>query len=232
VTTDIASNLTQVRRRITLAAKRAGRDPAEVKLIAVSKTKPAAAVRDAIAARCHAFGENKVQEAEGKISEIGQEGAEWHLIGHLQKNKARSAVQLFDVIHSIDSPELVHRLERICGEEGKWTLDVLIQVDLAGEETKSGVAETQLQLLVEVLKRCEHLRFVGLMALPPFFDDPEDARPFFQRLRAIRDRLRDEGAFTAGDGELSMGMTHDLEVAIEEGATMVRVGTAIFGERN
>ncbi len=229
---DIAKNLTQVRRRITLAAKRAERDPAEIKLIAVSKTKPVAAVLEAIAARCNSFGENKVQETDTKISEIGRDKAEWHLIGHLQKNKARRAVQLFDVIHSVDSPELAHRLERICAEEGRPSLDVLVQVDLAGEATKSGIAETELQLLVEVLKRCEHLRFVGLMVIPPFFDDPEDVRPFFQRLRAVRDRLRDEGAFTSGDGELSMGMTHDLEVAIEEGATMVRVGTAIFGERS
>lgn len=230
--TEIAKNLTQVRRRITLAAKRAERDPAEVKLIAVSKTNPADAVREAIAARCYIFGENKVQEAEAKISEVGRDKAEWHLIDHLQKNKARRAVQLFDVIHSVDSPELAHRLERICAEEGKPSLDVLVQVDLAGEATKSGVAETELQLLVEVLKRCEHLRFIGLMVIPPFLDDPEDVRPFFQRLRAIRDRLREESAFNAGEGELSMGMTHDLEVAIEEGATMVRVGTAIFGERN
>ena len=228
---DIAKNLTQVRRRITLAAKRAERDPAEIKLIAVSKTKPAAAVLEAIAARCNSFGENKVQEADTKISEIGRDKADWHLIGHLQKNKARRAVQLFDVIHSVDSPELAHRLERICAEEGRPSLDVLVQVDLAGEATKSGIAETELQLLVEVLKRCEHLRFVGLMVIPPFFDDPEDVRPFFQRLRAIRDRLREEGVFAEGEGELSMGMTHDLEVAIEEGATMVRIGTAIFGER-
>lgn len=227
----IAKNLKDVRDRIARAAERANRDPKKVKLIAVSKTHPASIIRKAIAAGQTTFGENKVQEAEAKITEIGHEGIEWHLIGHLQKNKARRAVQLFDVIHTLDSPELAHRLERICEEESRDTLPVLVQLDLAGEKTKSGVPMTQLQMLVEVLKRSRRLRFDGLMTMPPFFEDPEAVRPYFRRLREIRDRMAEEGFFAGAVGELSMGMTHDLEVAIEEGASIVRVGTAIFGER-
>jgi len=178
------------------------------------------------------FGENKVQEAESKILEIGRDAAEWHLIGHLQSNKARKAVQLFDVIHSVDSIELAERLERICKEEEREVLPVLVQVDIAEEETKSGVDETSLPELVRYLKTCDRLRLDGLMILPPYFDDPEATRPFFKRLRDIRDGLRAQEAFARSSGELSMGMSHDFEVAIEEGATIVRVGTAIFGERS
>ena len=221
---DLTSNLAAVRERIVRAAARSGRNAADVKLVAVSKTHPAAILREAIAAGVTVFGENKVQEGESKIVEIGRDAAEWHLIGHLQSNKARKAVQLFDVIHSIDSIELARRLERICEEEGRERLPVLIQVDLAGEETKSGVPAGDLPELAGYLKSCTHLHLVGLMVLPPFFDEPEATRPFFQRLRAIRDEV-------IPGGELSMGMSHDFEVAIEEGATIVRVGTAIFGER-
>ncbi len=227
----IKENLKQVRRRITVAAKKAGRSPNDIKLVAVSKMHSADSIREAVAAGVTILGENKVQEAENKVPDIGRDGFEWHLIGHLQKNKVRKAVQIFDVIHTLDSPELAHRLARICEEEGRRQLRVLVQVDLAGEETKSGIAETQLPMLVEALKRSDRLRFEGLMIIPPFSDDPEETRPYFQRLREIRDRLVREGAFGGGVGELSMGMSHDLEVAIEEGATMVRVGTAIFGER-
>lgn len=216
---------------MTTACRRSGRSRHDVKLIGVSKTRPASAVREAIAAGCTVFGENKVQEAEGKIQEIGRDAAEWHLIGHLQSNKARKAVELFDIIHSLDSVELATRLERICIEVGRDELPVLVQVDLAGEETKSGISESDLPELVEYLKTCERLRFIGLMVLPPFFDDPEATRPFFVRLREIRDSLTADGAFINGRGELSMGMSHDFEVAIEEGATMIRVGTAIFGKR-
>lgn len=224
MSSELAGNLDLVRRKIASAARRIDRDPGEIKLIAVSKTHPLDLVREAIAAGAAAFGENRVQEAEGKIPELGREGVEWHLIGHLQSNKARKAIQLFDVIHSVDSVELAERLERICIEEGREALSVLIQVDLAGEETKSGIQESDLPSLITYLKSCERLKLVGLMILPPFFNDPEATRPFFNRLREIRDRL-------LPGGELSMGMSHDFEVAIEEGATMVRVGTAIFGER-
>lgn len=224
MSSELAGNLDLVRRKIASAARRIDRDPDEIKLIAVSKTHPLDLVREAIAAGAAAFGENRVQEAEGKIPELGREGVEWHLIGHLQSNKARKAIQLFDVIHSVDSVELAERLERICIEEGREALSVLIQVDLAGEETKSGIQESDLPSLITYLKSCERLKLVGLMILPPFFNDPEATRPFFNRLREIRDRL-------LPGGELSMGMSNDFEVAVEEGATMVRVGTAIFGER-
>jgi pyridoxal phosphate enzyme (YggS family) len=178
------------------------------------------------------FGENKVQEAESKIVEIGRDRAEWHLIGHLQSNKARKAVELFDVIHSLDSVELAERLERICMEEKRDTLSVLVQVDLAGEATKSGIGEVAFPELVHYLRSCERLKFDGLMILPPFDEEPEATRQYFRRLREIRDRLKEQNAFANGHGELSMGMSHDFEVAIEEGATIVRVGTAIFGERS
>lgn len=214
----------RVRERISAAAERAGRESDEIKLIAVSKTHGADLVREAIAAGSVAFGENKIQEAEGKIADVGRDAAEWHLIGHLQSNKARKAVQLFDVIHTLDSLELALRLERICIEEKRDRLDVLIQVDLAGEASKNGVPEADLNELAEYLRTCERLRFVGLMIIPPYFDDAQDVRPYFQKLRELRDRI-------IPGGELSMGMSHDLEIAVEEGATMVRVGTDIFGQR-
>ena len=221
----VAESLGSVNVRITVAAERSGRDPVEIKLIVVSKTHPPDVLREAMQAGASVFGENKVQEAEGKIVELGRDRAEWHLIGHLQSNKARKAVQLFDVIHSVDSMDIAHRLERICVEERRESLTVLVQVDLAGEETKSGIPESELPALIDFLKGCERLKLSGLMILPPFFDDPEATRPYFKRLREVRDRLLPGGA-------LSMGMSHDFEVAIEEGATMVRVGTAIFGERS
>ncbi len=222
--TEIQINLAEVRRRIEQAAVRAGRNADEIKLVAVSKTHPAETLRTAIAADITVFGENKVQEAEDKIAEVGRDSAEWHLIGHLQSNKARKAVQLFDVIHSVNSLELAERLERICIEDGRERLSVFVQVDLAREETKSGIAESDLPELVAYLKSCKCLMFNGLMILPPFFDKAESTRPFFKKLRELRDEI-------LPNGELSMGMSHDFEVAIEEGATVVRVGTAIFGDR-
>jgi len=217
--------------RIERTAKRAGRSADEIKLVAVSKTHPAAVLKEAIAAGAAILGENKVQEAEGKIAEIGRAPAEWHLIGHLQSNKARKAVQLFDVIHSVDSLELAERLERICIEQGRESLSMFVHVDLAGEATKSGLDENDLPKLVEFLRTCKRLRFDGLMILPPYFANVDDARPFFAKLRTIRDRLLSENAFSSSKGELSMGMSYDFEIAIEEGATIIRVGTAIFGER-
>jgi PLP dependent protein len=221
---NIAVNLRSVRERIEAAAVKVGRDPGEVKVIAVSKSHPADALRQAINAGCGLLGENKVQEAEGKIAELGRKAAEWHLIGHLQSNKARKAVQLFDVIHTVDSVEIAERLDRICGEAGRDSLRILVQVDIAGEETKSGIAEDDLTVLSDFLQTCRHLKFEGLMIIPPYFADPEATRPFFKRIREIRDNVIPGGA-------LSMGMSHDFEVAVEEGATIVRVGTAIFGQR-
>ena len=177
------------------------------------------------------LGENRLQEAEPKIIEVGRESVRWHLVGHLQANKARKAVKLFDVIHSLDSIALAQRLDRLCSEEQRDQLPVLVQVNLGGEETKSGVDEREVIDLVEAVEKCERLKLIGLMSVPPYFEDPEQVRPLFTRLRQLRDQLKSRGSFAGGFGELSMGMTHDFEVAIEEGATMVRIGTAIFGER-
>lgn len=217
--------------RIEAAAKRTGRPREAIKLVTVSKTHPAAVVRAAIEVGVSDFGENRVREAEAKIVDVGRDAARWHLIGHLQSNKARRAAQLFDVIHSIDSVALVERLDRACTDLGREELPILIQVDLGHEATKSGVAEAQLPGLVDAATSCERLKLIGFMTLPPFFDDPEATRPFFARLRELRDQYQSRSAFGDMRGELSMGMTHDFEVAIEEGASMVRIGTAIFGER-
>lgn len=222
----IGARIAQIRAQITAAALKCGRLPQEVTLIAITKTHPASVVRTAIELGATDIGENRVQEAEQKINEVGRNAARWHLVGHLQANKARRAVQLFDVIHSLDSLELARRLDRLCREEGRESLPVLIQVDLGHEDTKTGIEEDELSRLVDDMKELERIQCVGLMTLPPFFDDPEQARPFFRRLRELRDQV-----FGEQRGELSMGMTHDFEVAIEEGATMIRVGTAIFGQR-
>jgi pyridoxal phosphate enzyme (YggS family) len=221
---NLAQRLAKVKEQIRLAAEKVNRKPDEIKLVAVSKTHPAEAVKEAIEAGANVFGENKVQEAEGKILEIGREKAEWHLIGHLQSNKARKAVKLFDVIHSLDSLELAARLERICFDEDRPSLSVFVQIDLAKELTKNGIEEKDLPELVEFLRGAKRLKFDGLMIVPPFFEDLEKVRPFFRRLREIRDAV-------LPGGELSMGMSHDFETAIAEGSTIIRVGTAIFGER-
>ncbi|HEX8459015.1 MAG TPA: YggS family pyridoxal phosphate-dependent enzyme [Pyrinomonadaceae bacterium] len=231
----LGARLDEIRGRIAQAARRAGRAPEDVTLIAVSKTHAAERVREALAAGVSDFGENRVQEAEDKIEAVGGAGdaraPRWHLIGHLQSNKARRAVKLFDVIHTIDSVDLIARVERMCVEEGRAELPVLLQVDLAGEETKEGAPPERVPELVAKAAACTHVRLAGLMTLPPFHEDPERVRPYFRRLRELRDRLHAEGAFSVGRGELSMGMSHDFEVAIAEGATLVRVGTAIFGAR-
>lgn len=224
---DLRGRLAEIRGKIERAAKNAGRNPNEIRLVAVSKTHGVEVLQAAIQAGATDFGENRVQEAETKIEEIGRNRATWHLIGNLQANKARKAARLFDLIHSLDSVDLAQRLERICAETGRERLDVLIQVDLAGEKTKSGAAEKDLPALVEYSRGCRHLKLKGLMIVPPFFADAEKVRPFFRRLREIRDDV-----FAAEPAELSMGMSHDFEVAIEEAATIVRVGTAIFGERS
>lgn len=227
----LRQRLQDVRARIEAAARRSQRDPAAIRLIAVSKTHPADLVRQAIDAGVADLGENRVQEAETKIAELGRERARWHLIGHLQSNKARRAVQLFDVIHSLDSATLARKLDHACQEENRDVLPVLVQVDLGHEATKSGVEESELRGVVDAVTNSQRLQLAGLMTLPPFFEEAELARPYFASLRALRDKLREHGSFGNAEGELSMGMTHDYEVAIEEGATMVRVGTAIFGQR-
>jgi PLP dependent protein len=228
---ELAARLAAVRARIENAARSCGRAPEEVRLIAISKTHPAPAIKRLIELGASDLGENRVQEAEEKITEIGRDRARWHLVGHLQANKARRAITLFDVVHSLDSVQLARRLDRLCAEEGREKLAVLIQVDLGHEATKSGIDEAELPQLVQELGSMKRLELAGLMTLPPFFDDPEQSRPFFRRLCELRDQLAAEGAFGDRKGELSMGMTHDFELAIAEGATMVRIGTAIFGER-
>ena len=220
----LGARLASIRAQIEAAALNCGRLPQDVTLVAISKTHPASLIKTAIELGVTDVGENRVQEAEQKINEVGRTKARWHLVGHLQANKARRAVQLFDVIHSLDSLELAQRLDRLCGEEGRETLPVLIQVDLGHEETKSGIDESSLPQLLDGLAGLSRVQLIGLMTLPPYFDEPDQARPFFRRLRELRDKW-------VPNGELSMGMTHDFAVAIEEGATMVRIGTAIFGER-
>lgn len=228
---DLRLRLLDVWSRIESAATRSGRTRDAIRLISVSKTHPAEVVRLAIEAGVTDLGENRVQEAEPKIGEVGREAATWHLIGHLQSNKARRSVQLFDMIHSIDSTALVEKLDRACADLNRAELPVLIQVDLGHETTKSGADESELPGLVGAVTSSEHLKLIGFMTLPPFFEDAESTRPFFAKLRELRGQYQQRGVFGATQGELSMGMTHDFEVAIEEGATMVRIGTAIFGAR-
>lgn len=231
-TTRLIDSISTVYKRISHAAIRAGRDPEEVTLIAVTKTVTVHQIKEAMDAGLRTFGENRVQEAKAKIEELSagrtMPSVSWHLIGHLQKNKAKYAVRLFDLVHSLDSTGLAEELNSQAEKIGK-VQEVLVEVKLSSEETKHGVARTELPELLKMVRTMEHLRLRGLMTVPPFFEHPEEARPYFRELRELRD-----GADAAGHPlpELSMGMSNDFEVAIEEGATMVRIGTAIFGERS
>jgi hypothetical protein len=238
----IASNLAEVRERIALAARRAGRAPEEVALMAVSKTHPASAILEAMAAGQTLFGENRVQEFAGKRDEVlaqttspsGSAGRighpSFHLIGHLQSNKAARAAELFDGVDSVDSLRLAERLNEAAARHGR-RLDMLIEINVGGEAAKSGVEPDSAELLalVDAQPRLKHLNIRGCMTVPPFTEDPEGARSCFRSLRELRDRLRQRSGLELP--ELSMGMSHDFEVAIEEGSTCVRVGTAIFGTR-
>jgi len=225
----LRARLTNVRERIATAASRAGRDPASVRLIAISKTFSAGEIRAAAAAGQIDFGENKVQEALQKIGEVGTDTLRWHLVGHLQSNKARKAAEHFHTIHAIDSAALLMKVDDAAAAAGR-SIDLLLQVDLAGEPTKHGARPDEIPAILQAAAACHASRVVGLMTLPPAVDDAESARPYFARLRDLRDRFAPQapgGVLT----ELSMGMSHDFEVAVEEGATMIRVGTAIFGTR-
>jgi pyridoxal phosphate enzyme (YggS family) len=216
---ELQGNLTAVRERVARAAERARRDPAGVLLLAVTKVFPASVIREAYDLGLRDFGENYVQEFDGKAPEVaGLSGARFHLIGHLQSNKSRRAVELFDVIQTVDSAKLARRLN----ESGK-ALEVMLEVKLSEEDAKSGAEPAELPGLIEAVRGCPHLRLLGLMTMPPWSDDPEASRPYFRRLREL--------AELHGLPQLSMGMSHDLETAIEEGATCVRVGTALFGKR-
>jgi pyridoxal phosphate enzyme (YggS family) len=226
----VAANLQSVRSRIDAAARRAGRDPSQVRLIAVSKTFGADQVRAAWAAGQRDFGENKVQEALQKIGETSDMEMRWHLIGHLQSNKARKAASSFACIHSLDSIDLLRKLDAAAGEQGS-SPEVLVQIDLAGEETKFGAGADDARRILDAALGARAVRAAGLMLIPPWDDDQERTRPWFVQLRELRDRWLAEGLPAAALRHLSMGMSHDFEAAVEEGATLVRVGTAIFGKR-
>ncbi len=215
----IADNILEIRKRMARAARKAGRDPEEIRLMAVSKTVEAERIREAYEAGIRLFGENRVQEFERKSPSLRDlSAAQWHLIGHLQSNKAKKAAELFSAVDSVDSLQLARKLDAIGNR-----LPVFIEVNVGGEEAKSGVAVGSPELEELVRGRWANLEVRGLMTIPPYTEDPEEARPYFRQLRELGERL--------GVKELSMGMSHDFEVAIEEGATCVRVGTAIFGER-
>ena len=229
----IAENISHVRERIAAAARRAGRNADEITLMGVSKTFPAEAIREAYAAGVRVFGENRVQEFAGKVEALRDlSDARWHLIGHLQTNKAAKAVELFDAIDTVDSVRAAEKLNSSAGSSTK-TLAILIEINIGGEVAKSGVApdSDELEKILSGASGWENLQVRGLMTVPPYTDDPQKARPYFQMLRKIRDRVASRRLPRVGMDVLSMGMSHDFEIAIEEGSTCVRVGTAIFGER-
>ncbi len=230
VADQIAHNVSDIEARIATACQRAGRSRNEVTLVAVSKTVEPERIRAALAAGIKALGENRVQEALTKMSEFAQADVSWHLIGHLQSNKARKAVESFAAIHTLDTFKLAERLAAASGELGKQ-LPVLIEVNVGDESSKAGVTEADVLPLCEQVARLPHLALQGLMAVPPFLDNPEQVRPYFRRLRQLRDAALATGIVPASFNQLSMGMSNDFEVAIEEGATFVRIGSALFGSR-
>lgn len=226
----IAANLQAVRNRIAAACDRVGRDPDSVRLVGISKTFPIDRVYAAVEAGLTDLGENRVQEALDKVSQSKNLDVTWHLVGHLQSNKARRAVTAVSWIHSVDSVDLLERLERTAAD-AKTTPQVLVQVDLSGEATKHGASIDDTRIILAAGASCRSIQVRGLMVLPPWSTDPQQARPYFHRLAELREQLIAEGTPALMLEQLSMGMSHDFEVAIEEGATMVRVGTAIFGSR-
>ena len=229
----ISDNIAEVRHRLDNAARCAGRSPGEISLLTVTKTQPPERIREAYEAGLRLFGENRVQEFADKVDALrGLRDVEWHLIGHLQSNKAAKAAGLFGAVDSVDSLRLAQKLNAAARELGKQ-LPALIEINVGGEEAKSGIAPESFELedLLQTARGLEHLEFRGLMTIPPFTEDPQQARPFFRRLRKIRDQIASRRLPRVGTTVVSMGMSHDFEVAIEEGSTCVRVGTAIFGER-
>ena len=235
----ISDRLAEIRERIASAARSAGRDPSSVRLVAVSKTFPIESIADAFAAGQRDFGENRVQEALQKVEQAAlqkidrsaDQSIRWHLLGHLQTNKARKAAPAFAMIQSVDSVELLHKLDQAAADT-QHAPELLIQVDLAGEATKFGVPPGEMPRLFEAAAACRAARVVGLMTLPPYPETPEDSRPWFRQLRELRDQWQASGVPASMLRELSMGMSGDFEVAVQEGATIVRVGTAIFGSRH
>ncbi len=229
----IADSIGRVRERIEAAARRAGRSPAEIALMAVTKTVSPERIREAYQAGLRMFGENRVQEFAGKADALKDlPDIEWHMIGHLQTNKASKAVELFAAVDSVDSVRLAEKLNLAAGQLGKKVV-ALIEINVGGEAAKSGLSSEspELENLLRVAPQFEHLEFRGLMAIPPFSDDPRQARPYFRKLRELRDQIAARRLPNVSMEALSMGMSHDFEIAIEEGSTCVRVGTAIFGER-
>jgi pyridoxal phosphate enzyme (YggS family) len=225
----IAENVARVRERMEAAARRAGRDPRKTRLVAVSKTVDPDRIREALEAGVDSLGENYVQEAQKKIEELGHKAA-WHFIGHLQTNKAKAAVRLFDVVHSVDSLRLAEELNRVAGQQKK-VLPVLLQINLGRETTKFGALQDETFRLLEQMGPLPGISVKGLMAMPPFFDNPEESRPYFRALRELAGAVSRRKIAGVSMEELSMGMSNDFETAVEEGATLVRVGTAIFGAR-
>lgn len=227
---DIASNLFKVQETMRKAALKAGRGLKDIKLVAVTKTVDSSKIKEAIKAGVTILGENYVQDAKEKIAEIGHD-IQWHMIGHLQTNKAKYAVKLFDMIQSVDSLRLAEELNKQAKRLNK-SLQILIQVNISGKEFKFGVSPQEIHSLIsQISEKMENLSIQGLMTMPPYFNDPERTRPYFKALRELRDRIVLSEIKNASLKELSMGMSNDYEIAIEEGATIVRIGTAIFGER-
>ena len=225
----VRERIEQVRRRIAEAAGRSGRDPNDVQLVAVTKSVAVYQIREALDAGLKVFGENRIQEAKEKVALLSSPSIQWHLVGHLQTNKSKLAVELFELIHSLDSVKLAASMDRH-GAALRKQVRALIEVNLGGESDKSGLHETELLPLLQACRAYAHLTIEGLMAIPPFHRNPQDVRPHFRRLRLLRDRAADtHPEFRLR--HLSMGMSNDFEVAIEEGATLVRIGTAIFGNR-
>ncbi|MFH1216311.1 MAG: YggS family pyridoxal phosphate-dependent enzyme [Pseudomonadota bacterium] len=228
--TTIEKNLAEIREKIAGAARRTGRDPREIRIVAVSKKVDPSLMREAITAGQQIFGENYMQEAKEKIITI-EEKAQWHFIGHLQSNKAKDAAYFFDAVHTVDRLKLANALNRYAGEAGK-NLSVLVQVNVGEEPQKEGVATEDAEELLQSMQGLSNLSIEGLMTMPPFYDDPEKVRPYFRKLRELADDFASRGYFAGAPSfELSMGMSGDFEVAVEEGATLVRIGTSIFGAR-
>ncbi|OMH40629.1 YggS family pyridoxal phosphate-dependent enzyme [Desulfurobacterium indicum] len=225
----IKENLMKIQEKITKAAERAGRKPEEITLLAASKTRTPQEIREAFNAGIKVFGENRVQEARDKIPALSDLPIEWHFIGHLQKNKAKYVVKMFELIHSVDSKALVEELQKRADKENKIQ-KVLIEVKLSPEETKHGCKEGEVPELIDTILSSPNLQLLGFMTIPPYFENAEDVRPYFQRLRNIKEKMEEE--FKRNFPHLSMGMSHDFEIAVEEGATIVRIGTALFGPRN
>lgn len=226
----IVDNLAEISERIEIAASRAGRSIDDIRVVAAAKGQGKDKIEEAVAAGIRLIGHNYVQEAEDETFSPSVQDVEFHMIGHLQKNKAGKAVELFQVIQTVDDGRLAEALHRRCEAVGK-TIGVMIQVNLAKEPQKSGIGAEEVEELVEAIRNLPRLKLLGLMTMPPFFDDPDRARPYFRALRDLRDTLMQSGLLTHEMKELSMGMTGDFEAAVEEGATLVRIGTALFGPR-